>query len=115
VSEIESIFNDLILKTFNYNKFIFTLEKNVNKFYVMSNFLEKWLFNNRGREWDAKRDELQNLIYQHFIPIYKDNTNNQMALLLRTHLPRLETREVGSIPGSGRSSGRGHGNPLQYS
>ena len=75
MSEIESIFNDLILKTFNYNKFIFTLEKNVNKFYVMSNFLEKWLFNNRGREWDAKRDELQNLIYQHFIPIYKDNTS----------------------------------------
>ena len=24
-------------------------------------------------------------------------------------------RDVGSIPGSGRSSGRGHGNPLQYS
>ena len=23
--------------------------------------------------------------------------------------------DVGSIPGSGRSSGRGHGNPLQYS
>ena len=24
-------------------------------------------------------------------------------------------RDVGSIPGSGRSPGRGHGNPLQYS
>ena len=24
-------------------------------------------------------------------------------------------RDTGSIPGSGRSSGRGHGNPLQYS
>ena len=75
VSEIESIFNDLILHTFNYNKFIFTLEKNVNKFYVISSFLEKWFFNNRGREWDAKRDELQNLIYQHFSSIYKENTN----------------------------------------
>ena len=24
-------------------------------------------------------------------------------------------RDIGSIPGSGRSSGGGHGNPLQYS
>ena len=75
VSEIESIFNDLILHTFNYNKFIFTLEKNVNKFYVVSSFLEKWFFNNRGREWDSKRDELQNLIYQHFVSVYKENTH----------------------------------------
>ena len=26
-----------------------------------------------------------------------------------------DTGEAGSIPGSGRSPGRGHGNPLQYS
>ena len=26
-----------------------------------------------------------------------------------------EVRDTGSIPGSGRSSGGGHGNPLQYS
>ena len=26
-----------------------------------------------------------------------------------------DIRDAGSIPGSGRSSGRGHGNPLQYS
>ena len=26
-----------------------------------------------------------------------------------------DVREVGSIPGSGRSRGGGHGNPLQYS
>ena len=26
-----------------------------------------------------------------------------------------DTRDVGSIPGSGRSPGGGHGNPLQYS
>mgnify|MGYP006873000002 CR=1 FL=1 len=75
VSEIESIFNDLISHTFNHNKFIFTLGKNVNKFYVVSNFFEKWFFNNRGREWDSKRDEIQNLIYQHFVPVYKENYN----------------------------------------
>ena len=75
VSEIESIFNDLILHTFNYNKFIYILEKNVTKFYVISSFLEKWLFNNQGREWDAKREEIQNLINHHFISVYKENTN----------------------------------------
>ena len=26
-----------------------------------------------------------------------------------------DIRDVGSIPGSGRSAGEGHGNPLQYS
>ena len=26
-----------------------------------------------------------------------------------------DVREMGSIPGSGRSAGEGHGNPLQYS
>ena len=75
VSEIQSIFNDLILHTFNSNKFIFTLQKNVTKFFVISNILEKWFFNNKGREWDAKRDEIQNLINLHFTPVYKENTN----------------------------------------
>ena len=28
---------------------------------------------------------------------------------------RLDTRDVGLIPGSGRCPGGGHGNPLQYS
>jgi len=31
-----------------------------------------------------------------------------------TNLP-VNARKVGSIPGSGRSFGRGNGNPLQYS
>ena len=75
VSEIETVFNDLISHTINHNKFIFTLQKNVNKFYVWSSCCEKWFFNNRGREWDAKRDEMQNLIYQHFVPVYKENCN----------------------------------------
>ena len=116
VSEIESIFNDLILKTFNYNKFIFTLEKNVNKFYVMSNFLEKWLFNNRGREWDAKRDELQNLIYQHFIPIYKDNTsylfpislhlNNDAQKMYNLYFENLDSKlsSIKSLYGQGTTN-----------
>ena len=33
----------------------------------------------------------------------------------KTHLQCWSSRKFGLIPGSGRSSGRGHGNPLQYS
>ena len=41
---------------------------------------------------------------------------SQMALVVKT-LPTDagDGRDIGSIPGMGRSLGRGHGNPLQYS
>ena len=39
-----------------------------------------------------------------------------MAQWKRAHLPIQEmARDVGSVPGSGRSPGVGNGNPLQYS
>ena len=38
-----------------------------------------------------------------------------MALVVKNHLPIQGTRDVGSIPGLGRSPGGEHGNPLQYS
>ena len=77
VSEIDSIFNDLASHTFNYYKFINALEKNIRKFFVCSSFLERyiWLFNNKGREWDEKRADLENLILDHFKPVYKENIN----------------------------------------
>ena len=37
-----------------------------------------------------------------------------MALVVR-NLPAGDVRHTGSIPGSGRSPGGRHGNPLQYS
>ena len=37
------------------------------------------------------------------------------VVLVKNCLPVLETVDVGSIPGSGRSPGGGNGNPLQYS
>ena len=55
------------------------------------------------------------------------NNNNNNYLLCATGFPgstsvkeldyrmQVDVRDVGSIPGSGRSSGGGHGNPLQYS
>ena len=41
---------------------------------------------------------------------------SQVALVVKS-LPASarDTRDIGSIPGSGRSPGGGHGNPLQYS
>ena len=41
---------------------------------------------------------------------------SQVALVVK-NLPAntRDIRDVGSIPGLGRSSGGGHGNPLQYS
>ena len=39
-----------------------------------------------------------------------------MTLVVKNPPPSAgEARDTGSIPGSGRSSGGGHGNPLQYS
>ena len=47
-------------------------------------------------------------------------TNNegasQVALVVKNLLANAgDIRDVGSIPGSGRSPGGGHGNPFQYS
>ena len=39
-----------------------------------------------------------------------------MALEIKNPLANAgDTRDVGSVPGSGRSPGEGEGNPLQYS
>ena len=39
-----------------------------------------------------------------------------MALVVKSlHANAGDTGDTGSIPGSGRSPGGGHGNPLQYS
>ena len=39
-----------------------------------------------------------------------------MALLVKNwHVNAGDARDVGSVPGLGRSAGEGNGNPLQYS
>ena len=41
---------------------------------------------------------------------------SQEALLVKNRPANAgDIKDVGSIPGSGRSTGGGHGNPLQYS
>ena len=44
------------------------------------------------------------------------NAGDADYVILCAKIPNLgAVRDVGSIPGSGRSSGEGNGNPLQYS
>ena len=47
---------------------------------------------------------------------YSSSGTSQVALVLKNPLFNAEDiRDMGSIPGSGRSPGGGHDNPLQYS
>ena len=52
------------------------------------------------------------------LPVINDKADwaSQVALVVK-HLPANagDIRDEGLIPGSGRSPGEGHGNPLQYS
>ena len=50
-----------------------------------------------------------------FSQVRMTNRASQMALVVRNLPANAEDiRVMGSIPGSGRSAGGGHGNPLQY-
>ena len=45
---------------------------------------------------------------------YEDNWASQVVLVVKNPPAKArDVRDVGSIPGSGRSPGGGHGNPLQ--
>ena len=46
---------------------------------------------------------------------YRPSPASQVALVVKSLLANADLRDTGSIPGSGRSLGEGHGNPLQYS
>ena len=47
---------------------------------------------------------------------YMDTGASQMSLVVKNLTANAgDTRDEGSIPGSGRSPGEGKGNPLQYS
>ena len=50
------------------------------------------------------------------IALHNSKTASQVALVVKNPSANAEdTRDTGSIPGSGRSPGVGNGNPLQYS
>ena len=56
------------------------------------------------------------IVLYYFAAWYMDHRAFQVALVVK-NLPANagDIRDMGSIPGSGRSPGGGHGNPLQYS
>ena len=46
---------------------------------------------------------------------YQTSWASQAVLVIKNLLTNAgDTRDAGSIPGSGRNPGEGHGNPLQY-
>ena len=48
--------------------------------------------------------------------LQQQQQQQQVALVVQNPLANVgDIRDVGSMPGSGRSLGEGHGNPLQYS
>ena len=56
------------------------------------------------------------LSFQVFIPvIFKGGASLVAQLVKNPPANAGDTRDVGSIPGSGRFPGKGNGNPLQYS
>ena len=50
-----------------------------------------------------------------FLVTYSENSASQVVLVVKTPANAEVIRDLGLIPGSGRSPGGGHGNPLQYS
>ena len=51
-----------------------------------------------------------------FLQPYQEDGASQVVLMVKNPIANAgDTRDVGSIPGSGRSHGGEHGNPLQYS
>ena len=60
--------------------------------------------------------ELLLFIYQIFIEGLQAFGASQMVLVVKNPPANVgDIRDMGSIPGSGRPPGEGHGNPLQYS
>ena len=60
------------------------------------------------------------LLFYHFDfmenNMFQDFESFQVALVVKNPLASVgDTRDLGLIPGSGRSTGGGHGNSLQYS
>ena len=59
----------------------------------------------------------RSLLFIYFILVTRICQESPQVVLVVKNLPANagEARDMGSIPGSGRSPGRGNGNPLQYS
>ena len=61
-------------------------------------------------EWDGLEDWDSHM----YTTVYKAPASLVALEVKNSHASTGEKRDMGSIPGSGRFPGRGHGNPLQY-
>ena len=73
VSELQSVFEDMILGTYNVNRFINRLKYHVREFFTYGNIFQKWFGLNKNIAWDSKRDKIEKAIYYFFNPIRKEN------------------------------------------
>ena len=91
VSELETVFDDFIIKTFDSNKFIQEIMLNLDKFFLKgtSTFLG-WFEQTDNKQWDQKRDDIQRLMYNHFSSIQEENINYLQKLTENLNLKESE-------------------------
>ena len=71
-----------------------------------------------GKEWPEKLEEIFRIIFSSLENYGKQSVirASQVVLVVKNPSTNAEDlRDVGSIPGLGRSSGEGHGSPLHDS
>ena len=73
VSELQSVFEDMIVGSYNINRFINRLKNNFKNYFTYGNFFQKWFGLSKNIAWDSKRDKIQKEIYYFFNPIRKEN------------------------------------------
>ena len=94
ITELESVFVNLVKKSFNTEKFIETFRANMTSYYQTSGFLEKYFLIslNKTTSWDIKRDLLFKKIGSYFKDIETENTN-----YLKKYLEAKEVTKITKI------------------
>ena len=73
VSELKTVFEDMIIGSYDTSRFMAKLRSNVQKFFVCENIFQKWFNLNENTKWDSKRDTIEKQIYYFFNPIRNEN------------------------------------------
>ena len=83
VSELEVVFKDLIVESYNIKEFTDILSNNVTKFFTCTIFEKFFSFLNLNKdvEWDNKRDKIEKAIYYHFNQIRTENEKYLKSLV----------------------------------
>jgi hypothetical protein len=73
VREMETIFSDLISKSFNNEKFIQLVKENVDSFYNTNNIIETFIDYNQNTTWDFKRAKIESKLDKFFTKVESEN------------------------------------------